>query len=137
MNQNISIANLLLSYTRRVFKQRECFQALYSRYRKAAYREGFCHSPLESFLEGFECGLDQGRAEFRAIFTLFFIEHPALPAKLLQRRSDLGKRERASSQGNLFSIAVVAQMEREDAPLVSAQKCGDVGPTSVRMARIQ
>ena len=73
---------------------------------------------LGKLSRGLQCRLDHGFAELRAVFTLFFIEHPALPGELLQRRSDLGKREGAGSQGNLFPIAVVAQVERDDAPMV-------------------
>src|SRR6202044_3128027 len=75
--------------------------------------------------------------ELAAIFTLFLIENPTLPPEMLQRGCNFGKWERARSQGNLLSIMVVAQVERDDATVVFAQECGHVRAAAVGMACIE
>ena len=56
---------------------------------------------------------------------------------MLQRRGHLGKRKGPLSQGNLLPIAVIAQVQCDNAIVVLAYKCWDVSSAAVGMTSIE
>src|ERR1700722_20855411 len=56
---------------------------------------------------------------------------------MLQGRGDLGKWKGPFSQRNLLAIAVIAQVKRDDAIVLLAYECGDVGSAAVSMPCVE